>query len=301
MVLSATTIMVVVSLAVVSAIGLNLEQRRRRVVRIVVDKIRSVPTPDPTTIYPLIDPILCVGCGSCVEACPENHVLEVHEGRAQLVDVSHRVGHGVCKTACPTMAIELVFGTAKRGVMVPQPGADLQTSVPGIYVAGELGGFGLIRTAMNQGVQVITNLGSNLKPGQNGDVIDVAIVGGGPAGIAAALACGERGYSHAILDQDGLGGAILHYPRRKLVMTAPIKLPMAGMMNFREISKEELLEYFTEIVERCKVKLRPQGTGKRALVVGGGNSAVEAGGKTTTYFGEPPRAPLEAEPLAKAS
>jgi putative YpdA family bacillithiol system oxidoreductase len=164
------------------------------------------------------------------------------------------VGHGRCKTVCPTQAIELVFGTATRGVQVPLLGEDLQTSVPGIYVAGELGGFGLIRTAVTQGVQAVANLRppERRSPG----ALEVAIVGAGPAGIAAALACRERGLSHIVLDQDGLGGSVHHYPRRKLVMTAPVKLPVVGMMDFREISKEDLVEYWRQVVRRADLKLR---------------------------------------------
>ena len=253
MTFDSTTIMVVASLASVATLGIGIEHKRHTHSRRAFTKAEAEGRPDPPTIYPLIDPTLCIACGSCVAACPENGVLRVVNGRARLVDAAHCVGHGRCKPVCPTQAIELVFGTAKRGVLVPSLGADLQSSVPGIYVAGELGGFGLIRTAVTQGVQAVDNLKAT--PIHDPSVVDVAIVGAGPAGIAAALACRERGLSHIVLDQDGLGGTVNHYPRRKLVMTAPVKLPVVGPMDFREVLKEELIEFWEKVVAKADIKL----------------------------------------------
>jgi len=249
-----TTVMVVASLAFVAIAGIGFERRRQHRARRAVARAAEMGLEDPPSLHPSIDPSRCIGCGSCVEACPEDDVLRVIDGRARLVNAAHCVGHGQCKTVCPTQAIELVFGTATRGVLVPLLGDDLQTSVPGIYVAGELGGFGLIRTAVAQGIEVVRHL----KPAATRDpgAIDAAIVGAGPAGIAAALACRERGLTHLVLDQDGLGGSVHHYPRRKLVMTAPVKLPIVGMMDFHEISKEELVSYWRHVVSQADLKLR---------------------------------------------
>ncbi len=249
-----TTASVVASLASVAAAGVGFEYLRQRSARRAVARAGAMGFDDPPSLHPRIDPSLCIGCGSCVEACPEEDVLRVIDGRARLVNASHCVGHGRCKTVCPTLAIELVFGTATRGVLVPLLGEDLQTSVRGIYVAGELGGFGLIRTAVSQGIDVVRGLSAS--PGRHASAVEVAIVGAGPAGIAAALACRERGMSHLILDQEGLGGSVHHYPRRKLVMTAPVKLPIVGTMDFREISKEHLVEYWSHVVGRADLQLR---------------------------------------------
>ena len=176
--LDSVSIAVVASLASVAITGIGIEHRRHRAARRALTRALALGLEDPPTIYPRIDPPLCIGCGSCVNACPEH-----------------------------------VFGTAKRCVLVPLLGEDLQSSVPGIYVAGELGGFGLIRTAVDQGVRVVSQF--NASPGRQNGSVDVAIVGAGPAGIGAALACRERGLSHTVLDQDGLCGSVLHYSRRK--------------------------------------------------------------------------------------
>jgi thioredoxin reductase/Pyruvate/2-oxoacid:ferredoxin oxidoreductase delta subunit len=217
---------------------------------------------EPSSLHPVIDPLRCVGCAGCIEACPENDVLQLVDGRARLVNAAHCIGHGLCQTACPSDAIELVFGTEKRGVQLPEVKGDYQSNVPGIYIAGELGGMGLIRNAMNQGIQAVSAIHRQLAAFDHrgsaaaGIDCDVAIVGAGPAGIAAALACQDRGLSHLVLDQDGLGGTVNHYPRRKLVMTAPIELPIVGRFHYREINKEELLQVWKRIVNQGRLRIQ---------------------------------------------
>ena len=254
--LDSTTVLVVASLASAAAAGLGLERRRQIRSRRAQAEAREAGLSEPVTLHPVIDSSKCVACGSCVEACPEDRVLAVMDGHAQLVNASHCVGHGRCEAACPTGAITLVFGTAEKGVEVPLLDGNLQTSTPGIYVAGELGGFGLIRTAVNQGVQAVRSLARDLPPRTGGRGVDVAIVGAGPAGIAAALAARERGLGHMILDQDGLGGSALHYPRRKLVMTSAVQMPIVGSLEGREISKEQLLDFWQGAIRKAGLVLR---------------------------------------------
>ena len=51
----------------------------------------------------------------------------------------------------PVEAISLVIGTEKRGVDLPHVNENFETNVPGIYIAGELGGMGLIKNSVEQG------------------------------------------------------------------------------------------------------------------------------------------------------
>ena len=110
---------------------------------------------EPASLHPFIDPTKCLGCGSCVRACPEGKILGLINGKAELVEPSHCIGHGACKAACPADAITLVFGTERRGVDIPNVDQDFQTNVPGIFIAGELGGMGLVRNAVEQGRQAV--------------------------------------------------------------------------------------------------------------------------------------------------
>mgnify|MGYP001821744387 FL=1 len=202
---------------------------------------------EPASLHPVIDHVRCLGCASCEKACPEKGVLGIIHGKANLVDPSHCIGHGACKTACPFDAIELVFGTEKRGIDIPHVGQDFQTNVPGIYIAGELGGMGLIRNAVTQGVQTIESI-CKLDGIGRSDQLDVVIVGAGPAGIGASLAAKSSKLKFVTLEQETIGGTVSHYPRGKIVMTAPVKLPLVGNMRFRETTKEVLMEYWEKVI-----------------------------------------------------
>lgn len=208
---------------------------------------------EPPSLHPVVDLSICMGSGACARACPEN-ALGVIKGKGVLINPSHCIGHGACAPACPVGAIKLVFGTAKRGMDIPQVNPEFETNVPGIFIAGELGGMGLIRNAIRQGTQAIRTIVT--RPRNQADY-DVLIVGAGPAGIAASLAAKEAGLKYVTVEQeDSLGGTTYHYPRNKLVMTAPMNLPLVGEIKVREISKEELMEIWTGVLDKATPNIR---------------------------------------------
>ena len=225
-------------------------RRSSRALAVLADN-RQAGLLEPPSLHPEIDPALCLGCTSCVRACPEKTVLGIIDGKAALIEPTMCVGHGACQTACPTGAISLVFGTATRGIDIPLLSPQFETTVPGIFIAGELGGMGLIKNAVEQGRQAIGYVADRARtiPDSEG-VYDVVIVGCGPAGISASLGAIERELSFEILDQATLGGTVAHYPRGKLVMTAPATLPLVGRVKFAEISKEKLLAFWEDVIER---------------------------------------------------
>jgi thioredoxin reductase/NAD-dependent dihydropyrimidine dehydrogenase PreA subunit len=200
---------------------------------------------EPASLHPIIDPAKCLGCGTCVSACPEtshHDVLGLINGKAALIGPTDCIGHGACKTACPFDAITLVFGTERRGLDIPLLKPNFESNVPGIYVAGELGGMGLIKNALTQGAQALESIA---KAGvKHPGALDVLIIGAGPAGLAASLAAKKIGLKYLTLEQEALGGAVFQYPRGKLVMTAPVELPLIGKVQFRHTSKEELLKFW---------------------------------------------------------
>jgi len=230
-------------------IGAYLRKRVRleRVSEAAHETSRAAGLIDPASLHPVVDPARCIGCGSCVKACPEqphHQVLGLLRGRAELVSPTDCIGHGACKTACPTEAITLVFGTERRGVEIPVVSSHFESSVPGVFVAGELGGMGLIRNALEQGRQAIEAIHSTRRADPK--ALDVVIVGAGPAGFAASLTAMSRRMRFVTLEQESLGGCVFQYPRGKVVMTAPAKLPLVGAVNFRNTSKEKLLEFWRE-------------------------------------------------------
>lgn len=207
---------------------------------------------EPPSLHPVVDPVRCVGSASCVSACPEE-AIGIIRGKAVLVNPASCIGHGACQVACPVEAIKLVFGTEKRGIDIPFVQPNFETNVPGIFIAGELGGMGLIRKAAEQGRQALEAIKE--RKGGNPDY-DVVIVGAGPAGLAAGLGAIQHKLRYKILEQeDSLGGAIYHYPRNKIAMTAPVKLPLVGLVRMGEISKEKLLDFWHTVVKKTTLAI----------------------------------------------
>jgi len=138
-------------------------------------------------------------------------------------------------------------------VDIPTLTPRFETSVPGIFVAGELGGMGLIRNALEQGRQAMEAIHAG-RP-RSGERLDVVIVGAGPAGFAASLTALSKRMRCMTLEQDSLGGCVYQYPRGKLVMTAPVIVPLLGRINLRQTSKEALLQFWEEAERKTGVQI----------------------------------------------
>jgi thioredoxin reductase len=254
------------------------EQRSRRIAEEAVEAGLT----EPASLHPIIDPRRCLGCGTCCAACPEKNVLGVIAGKAHLVDPTHCIGHGACKTACPVDAITLVFGTEKRGVDIPNVSPSFETNVQGVFIAGELGGMGLIRNAIEQGRQAMASVVASLGTAKNArhDTLDVTIIGAGPAGFSASLAAMKSGLKAVTLEQETLGGTVAHYPRGKLVMTAPAELPLYGRVKLTRTTKEELLELWQKVEAKTGVKIN---YGERVDKIHVGQEGFEVVTQKATY------------------
>ncbi len=207
---------------------------------------------EPMTLHPVVNKSTCIGCGSCIKACPEmpaHAVLGLLAGKASLVSPTSCIGHGACRTACPVDAITLVFGSARRGVDLPRVSPWFETNVPGVFVAGELGGMGLIRNAIEQGRQAVAQIVAR-RPRAGAGMLDLLIVGAGPAGFAASLAAMQAKLKFKTIEQESLGGCVFQYPRGKIVMTQPADLPLIGKFKFTLTSKEDLLKFWQEAQRR---------------------------------------------------
>ncbi|WP_439101255.1 NAD(P)-binding domain-containing protein [Congregibacter sp.] len=232
--------------------GLVVHRRRRQQIVAAETLDESIETGlmQPASLHPVVDPLRCIGSGGCVSACPEGNVIGMIGGKAELVEPSRCIGHGACAAACPHQAISLVIGTAERGVELPVVTPDFQSKVDGIYIAGELGGMGLVKNAITQGTLAMQAIGARediQNARRNDPLLDVVIVGAGPAGIAAALTAKEKNLKHVIIEQSSFGGTVANFPRRKMVMTAPVHLSLVGNVRFGEVRKEELVDFWNEL------------------------------------------------------
>lgn len=212
---------------------------------------------EPVSLHPVIDPETCIGSGACIKVCPEHDVLGINNGKAQTINASRCVGHGACFHACPVQAITLCIGTEARGVELPHVSQEFETNISGIYIAGELGGMGLIKNAVEQGKQAVEYYMKKFVRVPNVEY-DVIIVGSGPAGISASLAAAKNKLKFVTLEQDSLGGTVYNFPRAKVVMTSPMEIPLWGKVKLVETSKTELLDLWKTILEKNNISIHEQ-------------------------------------------
>jgi thioredoxin reductase/NAD-dependent dihydropyrimidine dehydrogenase PreA subunit len=210
---------------------------------------------EPVSLHPVVDVNRCINTGACIAACPEKDILGIRNGKATIINASRCIGHGACFHACPTEAISLFIGTEKRGVDLPHVNKNFETNVHGVYIAGELGGMGLIKNSVEQGRQAVENIAKSIEKGREADY-DLVIVGAGPAGISASLTAKKHNLKAIIFEQDTLGGTVFTFPRTKIVMTSPMDLPLYGKVKLFETSKSELLELWNNVLGKQSILIK---------------------------------------------
>lgn len=208
--------------------------------------------------YPWVDLSRCFGCGLCVAACPEEQVLDIIHGQAQVVHGSRCVGHARCAAVCPVDALQVTIEDLETRRDIPALTEQREaTTARGVFLAGEITGFALVRTAITHGTEVAREVARRVaeRPKSDPAVQDLVIVGGGPAGLSCALEAKRLGLEPLVLEQESVGGTVAKYPRRKMVMTQPVELPMYGIIDRTEISKEELIDLWQGVVATAGVRV----------------------------------------------
>lgn len=219
-----------------------------------IEKAKEEGLFEPVSLHPVIHLDSCIKSGACVTACPEKDILGIHNGGGVLINASNCIGHGACFHACPVEAISLRIGTEKRGVDLPHVNEDYESNIPGIYIAGELGGMGLIKNSVEQGTAAVENIAKSHLP-KDRDSYDLIIIGAGPAGIAGSLTAKKHKLKFLTLEQDTLGGTVFTFPRSKIVMTAPMHLPLHGKVKLFDTSKQELLDLWNEVLTKNNIQI----------------------------------------------
>jgi thioredoxin reductase len=81
-------------------------------------------------------------------------------------------------------------------------------------------------------------------------------VGSGPAGLSAGLTAHHLGLRYLVLEQGTLSDSIQRYPRHKILMAEPVRVPLYGDLWVADTSKESLLKVWQTVVERTGLAVR---------------------------------------------
>jgi thioredoxin reductase len=211
---------------------------------------------------PRIDESRCLGCFACVDACPYD-VLAIENYVAKVVREEACCGVVLCQQRCPNGSLVIAEGALRPDV--PPVDARLESElVPGIFLAGDVTGGSLIKNAIRQGTAAVDAAKASLAAAEadvaaradradradHADTFDLAIIGAGPAGIAAALRAKELGLRFVLIERGSIAESIRSFPRGKLVFDQPLELPSVGKLWLAESTKEELLAQWLRIVRR---------------------------------------------------
>lgn len=210
-------------------------------------------------VHAIVRADVCIGCGACASACPEDGAIRM-VGKLAVVDRAKCVGHGNCARACPVGGIALSTGAAVQRVEVPVVDRCFQSNVAGVYIVGELGGRGLIKNAINEARVAVdaiaTELAGNASRCQDPDLLDVVVVGAGPAGLSAGLTALGHRLRYAVLERGTVADTIRKYPRHKLLLAEPVSIPVYGDLWVTDASKETLLEVWQTIIASTGLQVR---------------------------------------------
>ncbi|MCK5407224.1 MAG: NAD(P)-binding domain-containing protein, partial [Candidatus Krumholzibacteria bacterium] len=121
-----------------------------------------------------------------------------------------------------------------------------RTNVRGLYVAGDLRGIQLLKFAADSGARVVQTIADELRGSPDtdtlADLVDLAIVGAGVAGMAAALEARRLGLSFRVFEANEPFSTIVNFPKGKPIYTYPKDMTPAGVLQVSADVKEALVE-----------------------------------------------------------
>jgi thioredoxin reductase (NADPH) len=90
------------------------------------------------------------------------------------------------------------------------------------------------------------------------NVLDVLVVGAGPAGLATAIAASKNGLSCQVLEKGALVNSLLHYPTEMVFFTTPELMEIGGMPFVSPHDKPtrlEALRYYRRVTDAYQLDI----------------------------------------------
>jgi thioredoxin reductase (NADPH) len=90
-------------------------------------------------------------------------------------------------------------------------------------------------------------------------MLDVLIVGGGPAGLAAAIAASRAGLAYLVIEQGTLVNSLVHYPTDMVFFTTPELMEIGGfpfVSPYEKPTRQEALRYYRRVADAAALSIR---------------------------------------------
>ena len=140
-------------------------------------------------------------------------------------------------------------GTVER---VPVIGDDGETSIPGVTVVGDLTGIPLLKFASRTGANAARAATRSDEPA----VLDLAIIGGGVAGISAAIEAKKTGLRFEVFEATDAFSTIINFPKAKPIYTYPADMKLDGGLQLQADIKEDLVDEIEQQRRSAGIEVR---------------------------------------------
>ncbi len=167
-------------------------------------------------------------------------------------------------------------GTVERLPAVREEGA---TNMPGLRIVGDLTGVPLLKFAADSGAKAVRAVAAELK-NRGGEMPDIAIIGAGVSGIAAAIEARRLGLSFVVYEATRPFSTIANFPRQKPIYTYPEGFTPEGDFQLHAKVREGLLEEMEAQQQKAGIEVTPARI-ERAVRRGDHFVLEHAGGQTS--------------------
>jgi len=142
---------------------------------------------------------------------------------------------------------------------LPEAGHDGSTSLPGVYVVGDLTGVPLLKISLDTGARAVQRVAEDLgaKRDTSNGLLDLVIVGAGVSGVAAAMEAERRGLSYKLLEAREPFSTIIDFPKAKPIYTYPRAMKPAGTLQVTATVKEPLVEELRSQAKAAGIEAQP--------------------------------------------
>ncbi len=131
---------------------------------------------------------------------------------------------------------------------LPQVDENGVSNISGLYIVGDLTGIPLLKFSSDTGARSVHHIVADgdfqkeRREQPHDDVLDLAIVGAGVSGMAAALAARQAELRFEILEAAEPFSTVANFPKGKPIYTYPTDMTPAGSLQLSATVKEPLVE-----------------------------------------------------------